>query len=148
MDRILTALMAAALALSITSCSGDDVAESDETPAAAESSEAAEAPEPGEAPGDADESGAGEESEAAEAPDSVDTADPDLSGLEPLQIIAYDEARESALAACLGTGEASQESCILVWNCAVNEVGVQAVTDPAQEGKLEEALDSCTAAIQ
>jgi hypothetical protein len=122
MKQSLSALMAFGLAVSLAACGSDD-SESDapaETPAPAES----------------------------EAPAPVDTSEPDLTDLDAQQAVAISEAREDFILSCGATAGTDEENCVLIWNCAVNEVGIDIAADNSQEAKLEEALDSCAAAIE
>ena len=77
-----------------------------------------------------------------------DTSEPDLSSLDAAGAATLAQAREDYVAACVaGTAEIDQENCALVWNCAVNQVGVNVAADPAQAARLDEALATCEASL-
>ena len=85
------------------------------------------------------------ETSAAPTPD---TAEPALGDLDPAQLVAVDQAREDHLVSCAaGTAETDEETCVLIWNCAVNQVGVATAADPAQAATLDQALADCTTSL-
>ena len=82
------------------------------------------------------------------APAPPNTAEPDLRDLSPQQVVALEQAREDFITSCLAdTGETDEERCILIWNCAVNQVGVSVAVDTAQRATLDEALGTCSSAV-
>jgi hypothetical protein len=61
---------------------------------------------------------------ATEAPAPPNTDEPDLKDLNTQQLVALDQAREDLITSCLADiGETDEERCILIWICAVNQVG-------------------------
>ena len=83
-----------------------------------------------------------------EAPAEPDTSEPDLKDLSREEVVMISEAREDFIISCVAnTEETTEERCILIWNCAVNEVGVAIAADPAQQPTLDEALNSCSEQI-
>jgi hypothetical protein len=82
-------------------------------------------------------------------PAPVNTSNPNDSNLSSEDAVALAAAKEDFMMSCLAdTGETDEETCVVVWNCAVNEVGAQVASEAAEETKLNEALDDCSAALQ
>lgn len=113
-------------------CGGDDDSASDDTATTTtEAPPATEAPPP-----------------ATEAPPAADTSDPDLTDLSSEEVVVLNQAREDYIVGCVAeTAETDQERCALIWNCAVNEVGVAVAADAAQQGTLDEALARCSESV-
>ena len=84
----------------------------------------------------------------AAAPAAPNTAEPDLRDLDVAAAAMLSEAREDFLLTCgAESPELDQERCVLIWNCAVNEVGVAVAADKAQSATLDQALDSCSTTV-